>query len=122
MFERFAEKMTSGGVGLAVSLTVGLSLMGVVADWLLKMASQQASAVGNRWFAAGALAYGLTAFPWVYVMRHLKLAQLGVIYCVTTALALAVLGTAGFRESMRPTEWLGLGMAVCSLFLMGRFL
>ncbi len=116
------ERMGQAGPGLAVSVTVGLSLVGVVADWLLKLASQQSHSIANRWFVAGALVYGMTSFPWVFVMRHLKLAQLGVVYCVTTAIALALLGTAGFSEALRPTEILGLVMAVCSLFLMGRFL
>lgn len=55
-------------------------------------------------------------------MRQLKLASIGAIYCVSTALLLATLGVVVFRESLMPREFLGLILGVVSLVLLGRFL
>lgn len=99
---------------------VGLSAVGVFADWFLKMASQSDNPVRSPWLIAGAAVYAATALGWVYVLKHLKLASIGGIYCVSTVLLLTVLGTLVFREKLSATELAGVVLAVVSLILLGR--
>lgn len=53
---------------------------------------------------AGFLIYGLCAFGWLYAMRHMKLAMLGVVYSLATVLPLAVLGLLVFGEPSKIYE------------------
>jgi len=106
---------------LGVVVTVAFSLLGVVGDYFLKVASEQPSALATRSFYAGFVVYASTAFGWVFVMRHLKLATIGVVYSVTMVLLLTAVGVFGFRESLSAAEVVGLLMAVTSLILLMRF-
>lgn len=93
----------------------------VAGDYFLKLASQQPSALHNRWFLLGFVIYGFSAFGWVFAMRHMKLATIGVIYSLSTVLLLAVLGVAVFGESLNRYEVAGVGLAVISIVLLARF-
>jgi small multidrug resistance pump len=104
---------------LAVWLVIGLSLVGVVADTWLKMASEEAR-WANRFFWLGALTYASTAYFWVLAMRQFKLASLGAIYSVSTVVFLTVVGVIFFRERLLAQEWMGLALAVASLVLLSR--
>jgi hypothetical protein len=55
-------------------------------------------------FLAGRVLYGSTAFAWVFVMRHLELATIGVIYSVSMVLLLAGMGILFFEDSLSRTE------------------
>ncbi len=66
----------------AILITVGFSVVGVAGDYLLKIASAQKNPLKSPWFYLGFAVYASTAFGWVYVMRHLKLATIGVVYLV----------------------------------------
>ena len=46
----------------------------------------------SGWFYVGFAVYASTAFGWVYVMRHLKLATIGAVYSVSMILLLTALG------------------------------
>ena len=65
--------------------------------------------------------YASTAFGTVFVFRHLKLATSGGIYAVCFVVMLTALGIVGFRETLRPSEMLGLCMAVGAVVLLTRF-
>lgn len=104
----------------AVLVVIGLSVIGVMADWFLKLASQAEIPLRSPWLMAGAVAYAATALGWVYVLKHLKLASIGGIYCVSTVLLLTLLGTVVFREKLSATELAGVVLAVISLILLGR--
>ncbi len=106
---------------LAVAVTVGFSMVGVAGDYLLKLASQQPNPLRSRWFYVGFCVYASTAFGWVFVMRHLKLATIGVVYSVSMILLLTSVGALFFRESLNAYEVLGLLMAIGSLVLLVRF-
>jgi small multidrug resistance pump len=56
---------------LAVVVTIAFSVVGVVGDYLLKLASDRDQPLRSRWFYIGFAVYASTAFGWVYVMRHL---------------------------------------------------
>ena len=100
---------------------VALSLVCVLADYFIKRAADSAHLIVNRHFAIGTALYALSAFGWVFVLRHAKLATIGAIYSVVLVVGLALLGVVVFRESITPTEYVGLGCAVAALMLLSRF-
>ncbi|MFO0959243.1 MAG: transporter [Isosphaeraceae bacterium] len=106
---------------LPILVTVGFSMVGVAGDYLLKLASQQRNPLRSGWFYLGFAVYASTAFGWVYVMRHLKLATIGVVYSVSMILLLTAIGAIAFREALKPAEVVGLVLAVASLVLLMRF-
>ena len=65
--------------------------------------------------------YAPTAFGWVYVMRHVKLATIGAVCSVSMILLLTCIGAVVFRQPLNAYEVVGLGMAIGSLILLMRF-
>jgi small multidrug resistance pump len=106
---------------VAVLVTVAFSIIGVVGDYFLKLASKEDSFHKSIWFYIGFVLYGSTALGWVFVMKHLKLATIGVVYSLSMILLLTGLGVVVFRESLNYYEMAGLAMAIGSLFLLIRF-
>jgi len=106
---------------IAVLVTIGFSVVGVIGDYFLKLASQQATPLRSGWFYVGFAVYASTAFGWVYVMRHMKLAAVGVVYSITMIVLLTVVGSIGFREALGAREVIGLILAIASLYLLIRF-
>ena len=94
---------------LPLLVTVAFSIAGVVGDYLLKLASEQKAPLGIGWFYLGFAVYASTAFGWVYVMRHMKLAAVGVVYSITMIVLLTAVGS------------IGLILAIASLYLLIRF-
>jgi hypothetical protein len=85
---------------LPLLVTVAFSVVGVVGDYLLKLASEQKAPLRSGWFYLGFAVYASTAFGWVYVMRHLNLATIGTVYSVSIILLLTGLGVAAFRQAL----------------------
>ena len=106
---------------LPILITIGFSVVGVLGDYLLKLASAQKNPLRSGWFYVGFAVYASTAFGWVYVMRHLKLATIGVVYSVSMILLLTAIGALVFKESLNPYELAGMAMAIGSLVLLIRF-
>jgi multidrug transporter EmrE-like cation transporter len=106
---------------LAVAVTIGFSILGVIGDYFLKLAADEEHSLRTLPFFVGFLVYASTAFGWVFVMKHLKLATIGVVYSVSMVLLLTTIGTVFFQESLGRYEVLGLAMAICSLILLVRF-
>lgn len=106
------------GHPLAVASIIGV--VTVLADVLVKRASDAAVPFreGAFWWAMAI--YGATVFPWVYVLRHAKLATIGAWYSVAVVVMLALVGVVLFRESLSARELLGLGCAIAALVLLGR--
>ena len=104
-----------------ILVTIGFSVVGVVGDYLLKLASSQGQPLRSKWFYLGFAVYASTALGWVYVMRHLKLATIGVVYSISMILLLTVVGVVGFRERLNVYEITGIALAVVSLGLLMRF-
>jgi small multidrug resistance pump len=109
------------GKPLAVVVTIGFSLLGVIGDYFLKLASDEERSLRTAPFYIGFAVYASTAFGWVFVMKHLKLATIGVLYSVSMVLLLTAIGTVVFRESLSRYEIAGLVMAIASLILLVRF-
>jgi small multidrug resistance pump len=106
---------------LALVVTIVFSMIGVLGDYFLKLASEQPSALRTASFYIGFSLYASTAFGWVFVMKHLKLATIGVVYSVAMILLLTSIGVIFFRESLNYYEIAGLLMAIGSLVLLMRF-
>ena len=105
----------------AVVVTIGFSLLGVLGDYFLKLASAHENSLKTIWFYVGFAVYASTAFGWVFVMKHLKLATIGVVYSVSMVLLLTAIGVVFFQESLNYYEIAGLVMAIASLILLVRF-
>lgn len=103
------------------SAIVALSLICVIADYFLKRAGHAPNIFTNKHFAYGVALYAASAFGWVYVLRHAKLATVGAVYSVVLVIGLALAGVFGFRETLSASEVVGLGCAVAALVLLGRF-
>ena len=106
---------------LAVIVTIAFSAVGVLGDYLLKLASNAKNPLKSGWFFIGFAVYASTAFGWVFVMRHMKLATIGVVYSVSMILLLTAVGVVLLREPLNRYEIAGLAMAVGSLILLIRF-
>lgn len=106
---------------LAVAVTVAFSLMGVLGDYFLKLASEEERSLRSPWFYLGFALYASTAFGWVFVMKHLKLATIGVLYSVSMIVLLTAAGVILFRESLDAYEFAGIAMAIAALVLLMRF-
>ena len=111
--------MTSSSV--AVLVTIAFSMIGVLGDYFLKLASTRVQPLRTGWFYLGFALYASTAFGWVFVMRHLKLATISVLYSVSMVLLLTAVGVVVFRESLNHFELAGIVLAVASLILLMRF-
>jgi small multidrug resistance pump len=86
---------------LAVFVTIAFSVVGVVGDYFLKLASAKDESLKSPAFYVGFAIYASTAFGWVFVMKHLKLATLGVVYCVSMVVLLTAISV--WRSKNRST-------------------
>jgi drug/metabolite transporter (DMT)-like permease len=106
---------------LAVLVTIAFSVIGVLGDYFLKLASAREQLLRASWFYLGFTLYASTAFGWVFVMKHLKLATISVLYSVSLMLLLTAIGVVLFQESLNYFEVVGIALAVISLVLLMRF-
>jgi drug/metabolite transporter (DMT)-like permease len=106
---------------LAFIIGIGLSLITVLGDALIKHASLQSEFAGWRWLLLGAVIYAMTAFGWFFVMRKAKLSTLGVLYSVSIVVFLTLVSVFYFKERISSMEIVGIALAIISLILLGRF-
>ncbi len=107
---------------LPILTILALSLIGVIADYFIKLAgSTNSRTLEIEYFIAGLVIYAATAFGWFYVMRHIKFATLGALYAISTVIMLVIVGVFFFKEQLHPMEIVGIGLAVVSLILLARF-
>jgi small multidrug resistance pump len=106
---------------VAVLVTIAFSVIGVLGDYFLKLASACEQPLRTAWFYLGFVLYASTAFGWVFVMSRLKLATISVLYSVSLVLLLTAIGVLLFRESLNYLEVIGIIFAVVSLLLLMRF-
>jgi drug/metabolite transporter (DMT)-like permease len=106
---------------LAILATIGICIVSATADYSLKRASLLSSPASSPWFYFGLIIYGSTAFAWVYVMRHLQFATLGVVYASAMVVLLAGIGVFILHETLRWQEALGIVLAIASIILLSRF-
>lgn len=106
---------------IAILVGIGLSLITVLADTLIKHASLQNAFSGWKILVLGAVIYGLTGLGWFFLMRKIKLSTLGVLYAVSVVVFLTLISVFYFKEKISPLEILGIGMAIISLIILSRF-
>ncbi len=106
---------------LALLFTVGFSVLGVVGDYFLKVASLSEKPLRSLAFYVGFGVYGSTALGWLFAMRHLKLATISTVYSICIILLLTSLGVVVFHEKLSVTEIIGIVLALTSLILLVRF-
>ena len=121
MRDQADSKLTMGTRTIAVLVTIAFSLIGVLGDYFLKLASAREQPLRTSWFYLGFVLYASTAFGWVFVMKHLKLATISVLYSISLVLLLTAIGVVLFRESLNYFEVIGIVLAVASLALLIRF-
>ena len=120
--DSFSKKISTMGTRtIAVLVTIAFSVIGVLGDYFLKLASAREQPLRTGWFYIGFALYASTAFGWVFVMKHLKLATISVVYSVSLVLLLTAIGVVLFRESLNYFEVIGIVFAVVSLILLMRF-
>jgi drug/metabolite transporter (DMT)-like permease len=97
-----------------------LTIFTAFGDSFLKRASQ--SKVANiSYLLIGLSVYVLTGFIWFFIYKQTKFSLVGSVYGVSTALVFAIVGIFYFKETMHPSEALGLLLALSSIVLLGRF-
>ena len=106
---------------MAVIVTIAFSIVGVLGDYFLKLASENENALRTKWFYIGLIIYSSTAFGWVFVMKYLKLGTISGVYSVSMIVLLTSMGVLFFRETLSYYEIAGLILAVASLILLMRF-
>ena len=106
---------------IAVFVTFAFSVIGVLGDYFLKLASAREQPLRTGWFYLGFALYASTAFGWVFVMSRLRLATISVLYSVSLVLLLTAIGVVLFRESLNYFEMIGIVLAVVSLVLLMRY-
>ena len=106
---------------IPIIIAVFLSFVGVVGDFFIKLSGSGHKFMEIKWFILGFIIYGLTAFGWFYVMKNMKLATLGVFYAISTIIFLIIVGVFYFKESLNVYEIVGIGLAIISLIILGRF-
>ncbi len=106
---------------IAVLVTLAFSIVGVVGDYFLKLASREQDSLRTPWFYVGFTLYAATAFGWVFVMKHLKLGTISVVYSISMVVLLTAVGVVIFRETLNYYEIIGLILAIAALVLLVRF-
>jgi small multidrug resistance pump len=106
---------------LALLFTVGFSVLGVVGDYFLKVASLSEKPLRSAAFYVGFAVYASTALGWLFAMRHLKLATISTLYSICIILLLTSLGVVVFHEKLNVMEIIGIVLALTSLVLLVRF-
>lgn len=117
---RYTESNAMSFVWKSAMLVLALSLIGVGADTLLKLASHQPKPFLNRWFFLGLLCSAGFAAVWVLLMQTMKLATAGVVYAVASALLLVFVGVVFFGEKLTGIESTGVVMAMFAVVLLAR--
>lgn len=104
----------------SVVLLFGLSCVGVCADTLLKLASEQVRPFWNRWFLLGMGCSAVFAILWMLLVQVMKLATAGATSAVLSALMLVAIGIVVFGEKLSGCESAGVLMALVSVALLAR--
>jgi len=97
------------------------SVVGVAADFFMKLAGQADKPTDWKWLILGVVLYALTLPCTFLAIKYSKLASFGVIYSLATFLLLVIVGVSYFHEKLNPYEIAGVVMAVASVFLLARF-
>ncbi|MBI5893836.1 MAG: transporter [Deltaproteobacteria bacterium] len=105
-----------------IFIAIALGFISVIGDYFLKIASSHNKPITTKSFLMGFLIYSATVFVWVYLMKYLKLATIGVIYSISMVILLTLLGVLFFDEPLNHYESIGIVLALASILLLARFI
>ena len=100
------------------AILVVITLLTLIGDYSIKLASNHASGLRAPAFFIGALLYGIPAVGWFFLMKTHSLAEIGVFYSAATLILLAALGYFAFREPLGWREVTGLALALAAVLVM----
>lgn len=98
------------------------TLFTVVGDSFLKKANNHLAKFTNSDFYIGLGVYIITAFLWVFIYKMTKFSLSGVVYSIMGMVVFVAMGVFMFGEKLSTMEYVGIGMAIGSLLILGRFL
>lgn len=104
-----------------IGIVILLAGVGVLGDYFIKLSGNGPAYINYTHFIIGMVIYGLTAFGWFYVMKHLKLGTVGVFYALTTVLLLVAVGVFFFKEQLNIYDAIGIALAIASILILARF-
>lgn len=119
VFKFVFESIFMNNLMLPFLIIILLSLIGVLGDFFIKLSGSGVKFIEYKWFIIGLLIYASTSFGWFFVMKYVKLSVLGVLYSISTALFLLILGVLFFKEKLNFYEYAGVLTAIISLILLG---
>ncbi len=98
-----------------------ISAVTATGDYFMKLAGNTEKYMDLKWFLIGLFLYLITAFAWFVAFKSIKVSSIGVIYGITTAVILAMIGVIFFHEKLSPVEIIGVILGLLSLILLLRF-
>lgn len=104
---------------LCIAAIAALTTVGSMGDVLIRTAGKD----GVRWklLGLGMCCYFMTVPGWFFLFRYVKFPVIGTVSAVVSILLFTWVGIFWFKDTVRPVEWVGIGMAVGSLVLLSRF-
>lgn len=99
-----------------------LSLIGVLGDYFLKLAGNGDKFIVLKFFFAGFIIFILAIIGWFFVFKYVKLSIVGVLYGLTSTLALVAVGVLFFHEKLSFYEIIGIIFGIISFIFLVRFM
>jgi multidrug transporter EmrE-like cation transporter len=104
----------------SIFIATTLSLIGVIGDMFIKLSGSKKT-IDVKFLVLGIIIYASTAFGWFYVMKHIKLSTLGVVYAISTIIFLTLVSIFCFNERINYFEIIGIMLAIVSIIILARF-
>ena len=105
---------------VAILAVIGLAGVGVLGDYFIKLAGDGNKYIYYHWFFAGMITYAITAIGWFFVMKHIKLSTLGVLYSLTSVILLVLVGAFVFKEHLNAYDVVGIILGIASILILSR--
>lgn len=106
---------------MPIIIVIGLGAVGVLGDYFIKLAGNGSQYISYGPFFIGMFIYAATAVGWFYVMKHIKLEDIGIYYSLTTIILLAIVGAFFFKEQLTAIDITGIVLGVISIVILSRF-
>ena len=101
---------------------IAASTVTVAGDYFIKLSGNSPDRFMDvKNFILGIFFYVVTGFGWFFIMKYIKLSSVGIIYGVTTAILLAIIGVVFFKENLNTYEIIGISLGIFALILLSRF-
>lgn len=105
---------------ISILAIILLAAVGVTGDYFIKLSGSGQVYIIIKYFLIGMLIYAVSALGWFFVMKTTKISSLGIVYSVSTALLLFVIGVVYFKESYQPKDIIALIFGIISIILISK--